>query len=126
MPEPELISSDEVLREAGAERPVTEGTFLQKTGLQLATGIGAVATVVTVALVIKWIIYAPTIPTIPIDMDREKARVAIENYKQLQSVVLEPFTILFDSVVVKVLLPVFTSVLGYIFGSQSAGRRSKG
>jgi hypothetical protein len=26
---------------------------------------------------------------------------------------------LFDSIVVKVLLPVFTSILGYIFGSRS-------
>ena len=30
-----------------------------------------------------------------------------------------PFTTLFDSIVVKVLLPVFTSILGYIFGSRT-------
>jgi len=120
MPDLQTISSDEVLRAAGAEHPVTEGTFLQKTGLLLAAGVGSLACVVTLALVIRWIAYAPPVPTIPLDMDREKARLLIENYKQLQQVTLEPFTSLFDSVVVKVLLPIFTSILGYIFGSRSS------
>jgi hypothetical protein len=61
----------------------------------------------------------------PPDMDRDKARILIENYKQLQQVALEPLTTLFDSIVVKVLLPVFTSILGYIFGSQNS-KQSKG
>jgi hypothetical protein len=124
MPQPETVSSDEILRAAGAEHPVTEGTFLQKTGLLLAASVGALATLVTVALVIKWIWYAPAIPAISADMDHEKVRALIENYKQLQQVTVEPFTTLFDSIVVKVLLPVFTSILGYIFGSQSGKSRS--
>jgi hypothetical protein len=85
----------------------------------LAAGVGALTCVVTLALVIKWIGYAPPVPTIPLDLDREKARLLIENYRQLQQVTLDPFTALFDSVVVKVLLPIFTSILGYIFGSRS-------
>jgi hypothetical protein len=66
--------------------------------LLLAASVGALDSAVTLALVIRWICYAPAIPTIPLDMDREKARVLIENYKQLQQVTLEPFTSLFDSV----------------------------
>jgi hypothetical protein len=72
MPQPETVSSDEILRAAGAEHPVTEGTFLQKTGLLLAASVGALATLVTVALVIKWIWYAPAIPAISADIDHEK------------------------------------------------------
>ena len=53
-------------------------------------------------------------------MDPEKAKVVIENYKQIQQASLQPLLSIFDSVVVKVLLPVFTSILGYIFGSQHA------
>jgi hypothetical protein len=53
-------------------------------------------------------------------MDPEKAKTVFENYKQLQQVSLQPMLNLFDSIVVKVLLPVFTSILGYIFGSQHA------
>jgi len=120
MPNPQTISPDEVLRDAGAQHPVTEGTFLQKTGLLLAAGVGAFACVVTLALIIKWICYAPAVPGVPPDMDREKARILIENYRQLQQATLEPFTSLFDSIVVKVLLPIFASILGYIFGSHQS------
>jgi hypothetical protein len=119
MPYPQTVSADDVLRAGGAERPVKEGTFLQRTGLLLAAGVGALACIVTLALVIKWIRYAPAVPVIPLDMDREKARIVIENYKQLQQATLDPFTSLFESVVVKVLLPIFTSILGYIFGSRN-------
>ena len=122
MPEPEVVSADAVLRAAGAEHPVKGGTFLQRTGLLLATADGALATVVTIVLVVKWSCYAPSIPAIPNDLDHDKARALIENYKLLQQTALEPFVTLFDSVVVKVLLPVFTSILGYIFGTQNSQR----
>src|SRR6202040_2011441 len=74
MPQRETVSSDEILRAAGAEHPVTEGTFLQKTGLLLAASVGALAVLMTVALVIRRIWYAPAIPAISADMDHEKAR----------------------------------------------------
>jgi hypothetical protein len=61
MSQPEKVSSDDVLRAAGAEQPVTEGTFLQRTGLLLAASVGSVATLVTIALVVKWILYAPVV-----------------------------------------------------------------
>jgi hypothetical protein len=119
MPDPETVSADDVLRAGGAEQPVKEGTFLQRTGLLLAAGVGTLASLVITGLVVKWILYAPAVPVIPQGLDQEKARVIIENYKQLQQVTLEPFTSLFESVVVKVLLPIFTSILGYIFGSRN-------
>jgi hypothetical protein len=119
MPHPETVSADDVLRAGGAERPVKEGTFLQRTGLLLAAGVGTLACLVIVGLVAKWMFYAPNIPVIPPEFDQEKAHVIIENYKQLQQATLEPFTSLFESVVVKVLLPIFTSILGYIFGSRN-------
>ena len=120
MPDREIVSPAEVLRVGRAEHQVKGGTFLQRTGLLLAASVGAFASVVTLALVIKWVWYAPSIPNIPSDLDREKARVLIENYKLLQQAALEPFSTLFDSIVVKVLLPIFTSILGYIFGTRHA------
>ena len=54
-------------------------------------------------------------------MDPTQARTLIENYKLLEQASLEPFTTLFDSIVVKVLLPVFTGILGYIFGTRNTG-----
>jgi hypothetical protein len=119
MSDREIVSPAEVLRVGRAEHQVKGGTFLQRTGLVLAGSVGALASVVTVALVMKWVYYAPPVPTISNDLHREQARFLIENYKLLQQATLEPFSTLFDSIVVKVLLPIFTSILGYIFGTRN-------
>jgi uncharacterized YccA/Bax inhibitor family protein len=119
MPAEETVSANEILRSAGAERPVTGGTFLQRTGLILAGFVGAAGAIVTFALVGKWVFYAPAVPVIQPGADPGVVKAIIENYRTLQQIALEPFTSLFDSIVVKVLLPVFTTILGYIFGSQS-------
>jgi len=121
MPDEVRISPLEILKAAGAEKPVTGGTFLQRTGLILAASVGAVGAVATVALIGKWILYAPQVPVIPTNADQATTKAILDNYKTLQQIALEPFTTLFDSVVVKVVLPVFTSILGYIFGSRSNG-----
>ncbi|MDQ6708681.1 MAG: hypothetical protein M3Z85_22210 [Acidobacteriota bacterium] len=87
---------------------------------------GALGAIVTLALLVKWISFVPSMPVIPVDMDRAKAQVVIENFKDLQHIALalEPFSTIFDTVAVKVLLPIFTSILGYIFGSQALAKRS--
>jgi hypothetical protein len=116
----ETVSPSEILQSAGAEAPVNEGTFLERTGLSLATGVGALAAIVTLALVAKWAFSAPAAPVISVDSDPSKVQAALANYKLLQQTALDPYTSLFDSVVVKVLLPVFTTILGFIFGSKRA------
>jgi hypothetical protein len=119
MPDEQKVSASDILKAAGADKPVTEGTFLQRTGLILAGCVGGVAAVVILALVGKWIFYAPTLPVPQAGADPAAVKAMLENYKTLQQIALEPFTTLFDSIVVKVLLPVFTSILGYIFGSRT-------
>ncbi len=64
-------------------------------------------------------LYAPPVPVIPAGTDPAIVKATLDNYKTLQQIALEPFTTLFDSIVVKVLLPVFTSILGYIFGLRA-------
>jgi hypothetical protein len=121
MPDTEIVSADKVLRESGAEKPVTEGTFLQRTGLRLAAGVGGLASVVILLLAIKWMLYdLPPVPAISADMDPTKAKLVIENYKELQQIAFQSFTSVFESIVVKVLLPVFTSILGYIYASRDS------
>jgi hypothetical protein len=117
----QVVSADEILRSSGAEQPVSEGTYLQRTGLHLAGWVGAVATIVILMLVIKWVKYAPPVPNLANITDQSAAKAILENYKLLQQIVMEQFTTLFDSIVVKVLLPIFTSILGYIFGSRTNG-----
>jgi len=121
MADEQRVSSVEILKSAGADKPVTGGTFLQRTGLILAAFVGATGAIVILALVGKWAFYAPQIPTIPPQADQASVKAILDNYKTLQQIALEPFTTMFDSIVVKVILPVFTSILGYIFGSRTNG-----
>ena len=119
MADEQKVSAGEILKAEGADKPVSGGTFLQRTGLILAGFVGATGAIVILALVGKWAFYAPPAPVIPPGSDPATVKALLDNYKTLQQIALEPFTTLFDSVVVKVLLPVFTSILGYIFGSQA-------
>jgi hypothetical protein len=113
------VSPDDILRSEGAQMPVSGGTFLQRTGLILAAFVGATGALVIFALVAKWVFYAPGPPIIPPNTDQATAKTILDNYRTLQQIAVEPFTTLFDSIVVKVILPVFTSILGYIFGSKA-------
>jgi hypothetical protein len=119
MADEQLVLPADVLRTMGAEKPVTGGTFLQRTGLTLAACVGTLSGVVILALIGRWMVYAPQVPVIPPGTDPATVKAILDNYKTLQQTALEPFTTLFDSIVVKVLLPVFTSILGYIFGSHA-------
>ena len=118
MADEEQVSPGEILRSAGADKPISEGTFLQRTGLILAAFVGGVGALVIVALIAKWTASAPAVPVIPPGSDAVTTKALLDNYQSLQRIALEPFTTLFDSVVVKVLVPIFTSILGYIFGSR--------
>ena len=120
----QIVSASDILKAAGADKPVTKGTFLQRTGLVLAASVGATGAIVTLALVVKWVCYAPALPVIQPGADVATTKAALDNFKTLQQVALEPLTTLFDSIVVTVILPVFTSILGYIFGSKANEKES--
>jgi hypothetical protein len=124
MPDHERVTPNEILSASGADSPVTGGTFLQRTGLILAGCVGTLAAIVMLSLICSWMWSAPHIPAIPAGADPTTVKTVLENYKNLQQIVLEPYTTLFDSIVVKVLLPVFTSILGYIFGTRSNSKEA--
>jgi len=122
MPEEQKVSPSEILASAGAKGPVKGGTFLQRTGLILAACVGALGSLVILLLVGKWMCSGPALPTIPPGTDANAAKTILDNYKALQQITLEPYTSLFELIVVKALLPVFTGILGYIFGTRTAGK----
>lgn len=124
MADEQKVSPSEILKAAGADKPVSGGTFLQRTGLILAAFVGGTGAIVILALVGKWVCYAPAVPVIQPGSDQATVKAMLDNYKALQQIALEPFTTLFDSIVVKVLLPVFTSILGYIFGSRANNKET--
>lgn len=111
----EQISPGEILRSGRATGSVEMGTYLQRTGLRLAAAVGTTAAVVMLLLVVRWMYIAPLPPVLPPNADPATAKAILENYKTSQQTALEPLTTLFDSIVAKVLFPVFSSILGFIF-----------
>lgn len=117
MAEDQRVLASEILRSAGS---VHEGTYLQRTGLRLAAAVGTTAALVILGLVGRWVFTAPQPPLLPQNADPATIKAMLDNYKALQQTALEPLTTLFDSVVVKVLFPVFSTILGFIFGRANA------
>ena len=83
----------------------------------MAVGVGAVALIVILFVGFDWVHGTVSPPALPIRSD--EAKLVIENYKALNDVAHDGPTKLFDMMIVKVLFPLFTSIVGYIFGSQS-------
>jgi hypothetical protein len=92
----------------------------QRAGFQLAVMVGTLIGVVTILVIVQWWRSAPWIgvPSNFSDMDGDKAKAVAENLKILSDTSLDRSMKLFDDIVGRVLLPVFTSILGYIFGTR--------
>ncbi len=121
MAEKERVSPEMVLAEGGGGGP--EGgiklkpTFVQRAGLWLAAGVGAVIAVVTVFILIFVYAHYPAMPsgeTILASGADADARIA--QYKELSQVAIKSGQDLFQTIVTQALLPVLTAILGYIFG----------
>ena len=122
---PRQIGPEEVLREGGASHPVKPHSFVEMTGAKLALAVGGLGAVVTVLLVGYWVLTAPIISIDLRQGDPEKIREVLDLQKQAADVHLENVVKIFDSVVVKCLLPLLTTILGYIFGSNTLRKSSK-
>jgi hypothetical protein len=93
-------------------------------GMQLATGVGLLIALVTVMLLAHWMATAPW-TGVPSDLASKKtddAKALVENIKTMSDLSADRSIKLFDAVVSRALLPVFTAILGYIFGSRSQNR----
>lgn len=111
-----------VLKPIGSVQEKLSG--IQRVGTWLALGVGAVIAFVTVATVVYAFSHAPTPPTLPPDAD--VAAKLIANYKLLAEAQWTGPAGMFDTIVFKALLPVFTTILGYIFGSRAAAAGQSG
>ena len=62
---------------------------------------------------------APPAPVIPSGTDDKAAKLILENYKTLREAALDDTLRILDAFVMKLLFPLFTSFVGYVFGSQA-------
>lgn len=97
-------------------------TRIQLVGSALAAAVGTLIAIVTLVVVAYALFHAPVPPTIPVDPDT--AAKVIANYKLLADAQWAGPAGLFDTIVFKALLPVFTTILGYIFGSRAVSGQS--
>jgi hypothetical protein len=117
--QPQQVSPADILREGGAPQPVKAHSFIELTGAKLALAVGGLGGVVTLVLVVYWVYTAPAVAIELKQGDPEKLRQMLELQKQLSDIHVESVIKIFDSVVVKCLLPLLTTILGYIFGSNT-------
>lgn len=92
----------------------------QRAGFRLAVKVGTLIGVVTILVVVQWWRSAPWTGVPPgfSDMKSADAKAIAENLKILSDASVDRSLKLFDDIVGRVLLPVFTSILGYIFGTR--------
>ena len=109
----EEVTPQEVLQPTSRVRFISGP---QLAAFWLAVGVGGLIAVVIIGVGIFWATHTPTAPPVTADP------LHIEAFTQMTAAVADKATSIFDSVVVRALLPVFTTLLGYIFGSQTASQ----
>jgi hypothetical protein len=102
----------------GPEGDLRRLSPLQKAGMGLVLGVGLAIVAVTAAVVVDWFLTRPEVPSISAAISPEQAAKLIQNFKELNAINFDRSTKIFDLLVVKAFLPVFTAILGYIFGSR--------
>ena len=117
----EVISPDQIFAETDTQTPVQPGTWTQRAGMRLAAGVGSLGALVTLIIVVRWLWLSSGVPypTISSSLKPDDVDALLKNYKTLHDEAFQSATQMFDAIVVKALLPVFTSILGYIFGART-------
>lgn len=121
------VSVNDVMKEVGGEQ-ARSGVKLtltptQQAGMWLAAGVGLIILLVIIVVSVSWLQHVPSMPAQllnPANGNAEAADAMLKNYNSLYSTAIDHSMRLFDVIVVKALLPVFTTILGYIFGSRAA------
>lgn len=117
---PHEVTAAEVLGNVQQQVTVNELSATQQAGMYLAKGVGALIVAVTLIAVINYVWFAPSMPTLPEDATAAKA--VIENHRALSDAYVTQSSRIFELIVASALLPVFTAILGYIFGTQTSAQ----
>jgi len=126
------IQGSDILKEVPALRDIgQEPTPLQRVGYKLALFVLAymAAASIIIFVVSFRLIQLPSFPVSPQNVSdpehykqlAEAYKASVEIYEQLAKVQVERATQLFQLVVASTMLPAFTAILGYIFGSKKSG-----
>jgi len=98
---------------------------LSKIGFWLAVIVFSYIAVVTIALLIDYFFHIPEIPILVSADSTGFNNSVIEGYKKLSEISTDRSLKLFDQLIHKTILPVLTSILGYIFGIRGVERQEE-
>jgi hypothetical protein len=121
-PQKDEVGAAEILGQTDQQVKVSELTATQKAGMYLAKGVGALIFLITVIAVLNYVWFAPRMPTLP--ENAADAKAVIENHKTVSEIYVAQSTRIFELIVSSALLPVFTAILGYIFGTNQAAQET--
>jgi hypothetical protein len=76
-----------------------------------------VITAVLTTIIIDWLIHRPSEPTLS-GLKPDEQKLVIENFKAMSDVVWDRTSKTFDLFVIKALLPVFATIVGYLLGKR--------
>jgi hypothetical protein len=110
------ITLAQVLQETSVPA-AKEVSPLTRIGYKLALFLLLYLSVVTAILLAEYFLNAPSLPK---NASLDAAQLG--QYQQLSQIATERTVKLLDALVLKGFLPVFTAILGYIFGSNGADR----
>jgi hypothetical protein len=116
MPDLKRVEPEDIL---SAERGKVQLSPLQAIGVKGAFAVGTLATVILLLLVGHWLWVDPALPRIADGLDDKMASNILGRYKEIKALQLEDTLKMVDGIVVRILLPVFTTFVGYIFGSRA-------
>jgi hypothetical protein len=119
---PEQVTAHEILTPLEGKGGGLRLTPLQQIGARLALGVGSLIALVTVAVLIDEVCSSRGLPALPTNLASPEAKAALENYKFVHQMAFDRGINIFETIVAKALLPLFTAILGYIFGSSAHGR----
>lgn len=110
------ITLDQVLQETSVPAAKEVGP-LTRIGYKLALFLLLYLSIVTAILLAEYFYNAPSLPkNVPLDAAQ------LGQYQQLSQIATDRTLKLLDALVLKGFLPVFTAILGYIFGTHGADR----
>jgi hypothetical protein len=126
----ELITFKTMEQASGTARGIVRMPEKEKYATWITIGVGIVIAIVIGFIAIDWLRTAPplSMPELANVKSDDLATIEkmIEHYTTVNGLAVERATSLFDLIVVKSLLPIFTALIGYLFGIQRVTQPSSG
>jgi len=125
--QPTTVSGVDILnQEAPKAISVQPLTALQRAGLVIALGVGIFSFLALIPIMGVWVTHVPPPPSIAIDSSNDPQVITdtvktFETYKMAAEIAAEQPLKWFDGLFTKILYPLLTLVLGYIFGAGRQG-----